>query len=160
MGRSSQHGVCVGPSWNLSTWEETVLVGSPSGQWSSSHAFTFVTRSSPPTFLIVVDPVSKVATDAVTAQEPAAAPSMAEQNEDLNDVQWSLDVERTNPPHVGSVFHRTHRGQDAQTFEDLSIEAQQTFMTQGRVEWRAVLHSHYKHRARFVAFVEDSSAPH
>lgn len=151
----SQHGICIGPMWNVSSWQDAVL--STGSDWTSSRSFDFVTRSNPPTFLVVVDPVSKSPDQ---TQEPQAAPvDVSGQLEDLNDVQWSLDVVRVNPPQGGG-FHRFHKGQQAMTFEDFSVEADQHQKVQGRVEWRATLSSRFKKKARFVAFVEDSATPH
>merc|ERR1712232_1498538 len=116
-----QHGVCVGEMWNVSAWEDIVLGGS---SWSNTHTFQFSTTSSPPTFLIVIDPVSR--TIRSTEADPAPAPhELAEQEKDLRDVRWSLEVVRMKPLQVGQPLRRYHKGPEALTFEDLSAEAQQ-----------------------------------
>jgi len=150
-----QHGVCIGPMWNLSTWQDFVL--SDTSSWENSKSFDFFTHSSPPTFLIVVDPVSETKDD---KSEPNAAPDVDMQTEEAKDVHWSLDVSRVDPYLIGNGFHRFHKGQQAMTFEDLSLEAQQAQAAKGRVGWRAKLNSRYRHKARFVAFVEDSATEH
>jgi len=147
----SQHGVCMGPMWNVSTWQDFVLTN------ADSRSFDFVTKSNPPTFLVVVDPVSKTLKD---SQEPGAAPDLSQQIDDNGDVAWSIEVTRSNPPQMGSTFRRFHKGQEAMTFEDLSVEAQEALKSRGRIEWRATLSSRFRKKARYVAFVEDSAATH
>lgn len=149
----AQHGVCIGPMWNISSWQDVVL---SSSDWTNTRSFDFMTRSNPPTFLVVVDPVSTSGED----QEPAAAPDLSEQATDLNDVRWSMTVARINPPQVGPSFVRFHKGQEAMTFEDLSVEAQDAFKSNGRVEWRATLATRFKKKTRYAAFVEDSATTH
>ncbi|CAE8622153.1 unnamed protein product [Polarella glacialis] len=47
------HGVCAGPSWNTSAFQDFVL------HHQEMHSFEFTTSSVPPTFLLVVDPVAQ-----------------------------------------------------------------------------------------------------
>lgn len=151
----AQHGVCIGPMWNVSYWEEFVL---SSSSWANSRSFTFSTRSNPPTFLLVVDPVSKSVDD--TKDPSSSGPAdVSEQVDDVS-VQWMVDVVRTQPPQVGSTFHRSHRGQQAMTFEDLSVEAQDQLKVNGKIEWKATLTSKEKKKVRYAAFVEDSTTKH
>mmetsp|Transcript_11632 Transcript_11632/g.37120 ORF Transcript_11632/g.37120 Transcript_11632/m.37120 type:complete len:498 (-) Transcript_11632:207-1700(-) len=154
-----RHGVCMGPKWNVSAWQDVVLGGTA---WSMrDHSWQFSTKSSPPTFLVVVDPVTKAQTS--DGSDPAPAPEdLGEQGKDLRDVRWSLEVRRTDPPHVGPTMSRFHSGADAVSFEDLSTEARGALATKGRVTWTATLSARTlgTKKTRFVAFVEDAATPH
>jgi len=154
-----EHGVCRGPMWNLSSFQD-VVVRSP--LYSSSYSFTFTTFSNPPTFLVVVDPVSKVRSSQGGA-EPAAAPErLADQAVDLTDVRWTLELARQNPPQAGAPMRRFHAGQDSISVEDLSLEAQGAMRERGRVEWKATLTSRAPGVAkmRYVIYVEDATDLH
>jgi len=163
----SRHGVCIGPMWNVSAWQDLFIPGQswfdpsmdivfPDTSWSNSRTFRFTTASLPPTFLIVVDPVAGAEVDgAETAQT-------AQEVTELKDVSWRLDVKRLRPPQVARTMTRYHTGQQAITFEDLSLEVRQTLARDGSVEWLATLTSRSKSESstRFVAFVEDAQTPH
>lgn len=166
-GDRTRHGVCIGPTWNLSTWLELVLHGS-----SRHRDFGFATTSSPPTFLVVVDPVSRTDQEGNTSPDPSPH---VEQPEPVN-APWALHVTRVNPPLPGSVqkqngdlsiqqLHAYQRGQQAMTFEDLSIEAQQSVTQRGRVDWRATLfcrecQSQETNNVKYVTFVQDAKTAH
>lgn len=151
----SQHGVCIGPMWNVSDWEDFVL---SSSAWANSRTFSFSTRSNPPTFLVVVDPVAKSSDDTQDPSSPVSS-DVSEQVDDVN-VPWILEVVRTQPPQIGSTFRRSHNGQQAMTFEDMSVETQDHLKAVGKIEWKATLTSKYSKKVRFVAFVEDSATKH
>eukprot|EP00401_Gymnodinium_catenatum_P013883 CAMPEP_0117498176 /NCGR_PEP_ID=MMETSP0784-20121206/21576_1 /TAXON_ID=39447 /ORGANISM="" /LENGTH=498 /DNA_ID=CAMNT_0005293247 /DNA_START=69 /DNA_END=1565 /DNA_ORIENTATION=+ len=148
-----QHGVCVGSMWNLAYYRDVVLTGS----LFDRHTFEFSTLSSPPTFLIDVDPVSGA--QASGADPPSVAESDIDAVEDLKDIRWSLDVARLNPPHMGGSFRRYSSGPKALTFEDFSSEAQDALAKNKRVEWRATLSSRSaaNKKVRFVVYVEDAA---
>jgi len=148
-----KHGVCVGPMWNMSTWQDKIL-GS-----AESHSFTFRSTSNPPTFLLVVDPISQVRTG--SKDDPAAAPiQLANQGEDLKSARWSIEVVRTRPAQVSPPMKQYRAGQEAISFEDLSTEALDMVKTQGSTEWRATIsvRGRTRQRTRYVAFVEDAVA--
>jgi len=151
-----QHGICVGPMWNISYWQDVVLMGST---WSSSHGFRFTTYSSPPTFLLVVVPV---AIAKVEGDEPGPAPQPSEDSDALKDVRWSLEVSRTDPPQVSASMRRFHHGQDYITFEDLSVESARAIKTRGRIDWMATLESRssWSRKVRYIVFVEDAATSH
>lgn len=154
-----RHGVCTGPMWNVSAWQDVVLASSG---WSvRDHTWQFSTTSSPPTFLIVVDPVSKAKTSSDPDPEPAPE-DLAQQTQELRGIRWSLEVRRSDPPQVGPALHRFHTGMDAISFEDLSSEAKATLASKGRVTWTATLSARTAgdKRTRFVSFVEDAATPH
>jgi len=164
-----QHGVCVGPMWNLSARQDLVVPGQswfnsdmdiviPDTSWSNSRSFRFTTASSPPTFLVVVDPVAVGKGEAL-----ADAPEdLGQQGSELKDASWRLDVKRLRPPQAGSGMTRYHVGPQALSVEDLSREAQQTLAKDGTVEWSATLTSRSQSSSstRFVVFVEDARTPH
>jgi len=151
-GPHLKHGVCIGPTWNVSAWEDTTL---GTGVWQSTeHRFSFKTASSPPTFLIVVDPVT-------AGGAPSQDLSVTTEKED-DGARWSLELTRTDPPQVSPAMRKSHIGPDAITVEDLSIEAKEALAARGKIEWRATLTSRMgiARRVRFVMFVEDATAPH
>lgn len=152
----SQHGVCVGDLWNVSAWQDVVLPHSSGGD--RRFSFDFTTHSSPPTFLVGVDPVAHLAKDAVV---PVEIPSVLEDGE-LSDQRWTLEVVRLKPPQITGPFTHHERGQRALTFEDLSVEAKTTLQSDGKVVWRATLSvaSRKTSRTRFEIFVEDAASPH
>jgi len=171
----SSHGVCNGPMWNMSSWNDFTL--SPQRSWLSheqggglmdvdgftavmpedlSYTFTFPTKSSPPTFLLVVDPVNiKTGESAETAIEG--------DKQDLKGVRWVMEVRRTKPPQTGNLMKRSHVGPEAMTFEDLSNEAREAMSANGQVEWTARLTmqgGRGRLHVRFLSFVEDATTKH
>lgn len=149
------HGVCVGPMWNVSSWQDVVLATAGP---SNLHSFRFRTTSRPPTFLVVVDPVSS----AKAGETPAAAATILAEQEDVRDGHWALEVTRVTPPQVAPQLQHFHSGQAALTFEDLSLEAQDALNTAGGIDWRATLTARGsgKRQTRFVAFIEDATSSH
>jgi len=151
-----RHGVCTGPMWNLSSWQDVVLSASGSPGHSASYGFQFSTSSSPPTFLLVVDPVSA----AKDAEPPPAHELARDDDQEVRNARWGMEVVRVTPPQVGPSMRTFHVGQHAMTFEDLSVEARDTLAARGKVEWRATLTAHGmpKKNVRYVAFVEDAAS--
>lgn len=154
-----RHGVCVGPMWNISAYADTVVHG---GGISGQFEYNFQTRSNPPTFLVVVDPVSS--SKASEAADPKDVPVLADQKDEETRVMWWLEVTRTKPAQGTPPLKRHHAGQQAVSFEDLSSEAHDAVMAPaGTVEWKATirLRNHRLHRkVRFVSFVEDAKMNH
>jgi len=152
-----EHGICTGPMWKLSSYQDVVL---KSSSWRNDRRqWQFSTLSDPPTFLIAVDPVELTK----DGSEPQAMDAGVEDDgPDLKDARWTLEVTRVNPPHVGAPFQRIHSGQQAVTIEDFSIEAKDTLAKQHRLDWQATLISrgHSSWKTRFLAFVEDAAMPH
>eukprot|EP00929_Paragymnodinium_shiwhaense_P106730 TRINITY_DN72344_c0_g1_i1.p1 TRINITY_DN72344_c0_g1~~TRINITY_DN72344_c0_g1_i1.p1 ORF type:complete len:488 (+),score=74.20 TRINITY_DN72344_c0_g1_i1:157-1620(+) len=155
-----QHGICHGPMWNLAAYQDLVL---NAAFWADRHSFQFSTLSSPPTFLVAVNPVSRAESE---GQEPApvgdSLPSDDAISKDARESRWSLEVVRVQPPHSGMPFQRYHSGQQAVTFEDFSIESKEALAKNGRVEWRATLtaRSHHHRKTRFLVFAEDAAMSH
>lgn len=179
----TQHGVCLGPMWNLSTWQETTLEGDgeefqrPSRRrrqhleaeergmehwnWpgfpnpSASHSFDFATRSSPPTFLVAVQPLARAHH---MGEEPANATSDEALAELEESVHWYLRVTRVDPPLTTRDFVGYYYGSNAFTIRDLSEEALTTLGTRGEIRWRGTLTNRgwSRLRTRFAAFVEDA----
>eukprot|EP00928_Gymnodinium_smaydae_P023402 TRINITY_DN19328_c0_g1_i1.p1 TRINITY_DN19328_c0_g1~~TRINITY_DN19328_c0_g1_i1.p1 ORF type:complete len:459 (+),score=104.34 TRINITY_DN19328_c0_g1_i1:209-1585(+) len=168
------HGVCHGPMWNITSWQDFVLA---SGTWGaqSEYSFSFYTTSVPPTFVLVVDPVSQakasgphggddnsngfdfVIGGASLEPDPSPAPLVLSEQEIVKGARCTVDVRRTNPPQVGPGLHKSISGMDALTFKDASAEAARA----GRVEWRATVSSPSGgKKTRYVAFVEDSQLEH
>jgi len=143
------HGVCAGPSWNTSKFEDFQLAG------AERHTFSFTTKSNPPTFLLAVDPLTQ-------AQAGAVLPS-GEMDEDLPDLKspWTAEVRRINPRQtvpLMKIYH--HMGREVVTVQDASAEAVQSMMEHGYVEWEAHVQGigSRKERTRFVSFVEDAAS--
>lgn len=166
-----RHGVCVGPMWNLSSYQDLVLPGKgwysdkfdfviTGPSWANSKTVDFSIASSPPTFAIVVVPVSQAPAEAgMEAPKPVAElPTSGE----LSAVKWSLHVSRLNPPQVGQPWKTSKVGRDAATFEDLSMESHQAHDKEGRVRWSATLTNEAsgEFTTRFLLIVEDATTKH
>lgn len=151
-----QHGICVGPMWNISSWQNVVLSAGGGFQVPASYTFNFATVSSPPTFLLVVDPVASA-----NGAEPVDVRGDVLPNQQSM-ARWSAEVVRVNPPQLGPEMKTFHMGQHAMTFEDLSVEAKNEMAKSGRVLWRATLTAHgtLKRNTRYVTFVEDAVTSH
>jgi len=144
------HGVCAGPSWNTSKFENFRLAG------AEKKTFTFTTKSEPATFLLAVDPISHQAPLAVS---PVEAEEVDEDLPDLKDVPWSAEVRRIIPPQtvpLMRVYH--HIGREVVTVSDVSEEASASMREHGFVEWEAQVQgfAFQKESTRFAAFVEDA----
>jgi hypothetical protein len=130
---------------------------------NTSYSFDFTTFSSPPTFLIVVDPVSR---GQQAGEQPPAAPNSPEGAVDLDAAPWTIDITRLEPPSAASAsplsFKREHSGMGVMSFEDLSPEAQQHQSTHGLVRWRSTINNRAfsTRKTRLVTFVQDSAIPH
>lgn len=157
-----KHGVCTGPMWNLSMYQEAVL---PTDRWSTMTTMNFATLSSPPTFLVAVDPLERLPEDKKqgTASTPGLLHRGVGDEDALRDAKWTLDVRRMQPPQATDHFHTRRMGREALTLEDLS-EASKTELAQhGRVEWRVSLTSREPKghgKTRYALFVEDAATPH
>lgn len=152
--RDLQQGVCMGPMWNLSAWREAVLPN-PSREFS----FQFSTMSSPPTFLVTVDPVSMGSSP---EEQPPPAPEAALVKEDnLKNVRWTLEIERTVPHGTGMNLNRFHVGRGSVSVEDLSLEAQNAMAQNKRVDWKVRLDARTppRRKVRYVVYVEDAASP-
>lgn len=125
----------------------------------ANHTFEFTTRSSPPTFLVVVDPIAKASDEDEPPPDKARSGREAEA---IQEQSWHLTVERVDPPSAQRRLERDERGPSAASLEDLSAEAAKTLSEKGHVVWRAtVVNTAISRRqVRFVAFVEDSTVPH
>jgi len=154
------HGVCTGPMWNVTSFQDITLSTMPGGGVPSSHEWEFSTFSKPPTFLLVVNPTT-AARVAGGKGDPAALPTdFGAHARELKEERWSLQVSRANPPQASPALHRYHMGPDALTFEDQSIEAQHALESSGRVTWRATLtqRGDWQRNVRYAVFVEDASS--
>jgi len=142
------HGVCAGPMWNVTSWQEVEL---PMGHHYSSRSLEFVTHSNPPTFLVEITPLT-------------ASSRIPENIEDATtaSTRWTLEVGRMDPPQAGNSYSRSFSGQHAMTMEDLSREAKQTMSEKGRLVWRASISARLRKETsrRFLFFVEDAAMPH
>eukprot|EP00930_Biecheleria_cincta_P091278 TRINITY_DN80806_c0_g1_i1.p1 TRINITY_DN80806_c0_g1~~TRINITY_DN80806_c0_g1_i1.p1 ORF type:complete len:442 (+),score=58.19 TRINITY_DN80806_c0_g1_i1:87-1412(+) len=123
------HGICAGPSWNMSKFDQFVLRG------SEHHSVDFVTKSSPPTFLLVVSP------------EP-------------RDVRWKVELRRVQPVQTVPLMSVIRNGQQVLTLEDVSDEANSFVRDHGYVQWEAILSSpgFYRNNVRLESFVEDAAS--
>eukprot|EP00929_Paragymnodinium_shiwhaense_P080902 TRINITY_DN42232_c0_g1_i1.p1 TRINITY_DN42232_c0_g1~~TRINITY_DN42232_c0_g1_i1.p1 ORF type:complete len:482 (+),score=71.59 TRINITY_DN42232_c0_g1_i1:121-1566(+) len=136
-----QHNVCLGSHWNLSLWEKFTL------SRKETHDIFFSTASLPPTFLLSVDPY----------------PADAAGDGLLDDIVWTLDLARLNPPPLEKKGFAKHYQMDHKIFtiEDMSQEAAAAVRdsARGRVDWRATLG--YREGSSsvqpFVVFVEDAT---
>eukprot|EP00929_Paragymnodinium_shiwhaense_P095971 TRINITY_DN57346_c0_g1_i1.p1 TRINITY_DN57346_c0_g1~~TRINITY_DN57346_c0_g1_i1.p1 ORF type:complete len:636 (-),score=111.77 TRINITY_DN57346_c0_g1_i1:312-2219(-) len=143
---------------------------------NTTLSFNFSTRSSPPTFLVAVEPVSQAHRLGEAAAEVPddGIPKNLEAAAALEEIRWSLQVERIDPParvefgadstggHAWRRRPRVYSGLDVVTFEDLSPEAVQSMASKAAVTWTATLTSRSRsaRQTRFVAYVEDSAVPH
>ncbi|CAJ1430324.1 unnamed protein product [Effrenium voratum] len=129
------HGICAGSSWNASAFEDFSLTG------HQTHFFHFATKSVPPTFLLVVDPLKSVEAPSEDWQEP---------EQELRDVRWSLEVQRLNPPQRVPPMKAVRAGQQVFTGEDLSEEASAALRSQSSVQWQAIVQASgfYRHPVR------------
>lgn len=159
-----QHGVCTGPMWNLSMYHEAELYRR---RHPNTINFDFATLSSPPTFLVGVDPM-RVSYGQDTAAAPATGDALhdASNQDSVQDTRWTLEVRRVKPPQLTDHFRVHRNGREAVTMEDLSEEARKALAEQGRVEWRATLSlaarsglSHDAH-VTMAIFAEDAAASH
>lgn len=157
-GSSRHHGVCTGLSWNLSWWEDFVLQG-PANSQTASHYWDFSTKSNPPTYAIVVDPVA----ESKDGEVAAAPEDLRLQTADLDDVRWSVEVVRRDPPQVGSwAMKKINSGQQAFTVEDLSAEVADMLTYRSEVFWRVTvsLQAPLDRKTRFLVYVEDAAQQH
>lgn len=136
------HGVCVGPSWNTSIFQDFVLHG------HDTHNFRFSTSSQPPTFLLAVHP-GEVEPKALGSTAPGTWEDDPERK-----VRWSLEVQRLDPAQALQPLKFMRSGAQVITAEDLSEEVTRV----PRVQWQATVRSigFYRQSVRFVAFVEDA----
>mmetsp|Transcript_22306 Transcript_22306/g.51053 ORF Transcript_22306/g.51053 Transcript_22306/m.51053 type:complete len:453 (+) Transcript_22306:137-1495(+) len=144
----SVHGICAGPMWNVSLWQELDL---PSTHHYASRSLEFQTHSNPPTFLVEVTPVSLSGHVEVEVEDSSIAST-----------RFTLDLTRVDPPQANAHYSRILSGQHAVTLEDLSQEAQHTMQTKGRLVWRASISARMRSgiSPRFVFFVEDAGMSH
>eukprot|EP00931_Biecheleriopsis_adriatica_P057265 TRINITY_DN33971_c0_g1_i1.p1 TRINITY_DN33971_c0_g1~~TRINITY_DN33971_c0_g1_i1.p1 ORF type:complete len:587 (-),score=102.59 TRINITY_DN33971_c0_g1_i1:59-1819(-) len=130
---------------------------------NSTYIFEFETRSSPPTFLMSVDPVTR---SQKSGEAPPPAPvhfdSHMETEGSKQYRHWTLQVRRIDPIQTKADFHKSGSGSDVMTIEDLSPESQATLDSAGSIRWQAtIMNSDRSSRqTRFVAVVEDFRAPH
>lgn len=147
---------------------ETGLPAGPGGNGpdknvleNSSFVFEFETRSSPPTFLLTVDPIARSRHSDETP--PTASPHVTPEEEERRQWwHWSLQVRRMQPPEAQARFHKSNSGMDVMTFEDLSPESQSIISTKGSVRWQATVLTGDRTtlQTRFAVTVEDFRAPH
>jgi hypothetical protein len=147
--------------WKLAYYRDMVLGRS---SWFEKDSFQFSTLSSPPTFLISVNPLS-IGEGDKEEPPPVAGDGMPRYDappEVLKDARWSIEVERVKPPHTGAPFSKYHTGAEAITFEDFSVESNDTMKTVGRVEWKASVKSRSwgEKKHRYALFVEDAAMAH
>lgn len=136
----------------------------------TNHSFEFVTRSSPPTFLVAVDAVamgSGVRPDTSSSQETTEEWESQGDEDDEGDSQlraeefsnWALHVERVAPPPLGARPHVEVVTGEAGvvTVEDESEEAALALAANGSVLWKVVVENraHSRQKVEFEAFVED-----
>eukprot|EP00927_Polykrikos_kofoidii_P073564 TRINITY_DN69594_c0_g1_i1.p1 TRINITY_DN69594_c0_g1~~TRINITY_DN69594_c0_g1_i1.p1 ORF type:complete len:478 (+),score=33.75 TRINITY_DN69594_c0_g1_i1:53-1486(+) len=166
-----RHDICLGPMWNLSFWNETVLKGPTSsakrctvhrkwqheGHWrepndpndclveqGDSYTFEFHTRSVPPTFLVGVVPLAVEDKTTALVRHP-----------------WTISITRTDPPQI-DWFNQSHTEMAAMTFEDLSSAAKEASSSEKPVTWKAIIHNRGspKRKSLFRVFVEDTTMQH
>lgn len=132
---------------------------------TSNYTFEFSTRSSPPTFMVVVEPV---ALGHIGSESPAAVEDVADLDEDVaatlaDASSWTLRVSRSDPPitegHVATTV-RQEGGEGTVVVEDLSDEAKTASLRNGQVRWKAIIENRAfsMRQTRFVAFVEELSS--
>eukprot|EP00405_Crypthecodinium_cohnii_P022754 CAMPEP_0206465070 /NCGR_PEP_ID=MMETSP0324_2-20121206/27601_1 /ASSEMBLY_ACC=CAM_ASM_000836 /TAXON_ID=2866 /ORGANISM="Crypthecodinium cohnii, Strain Seligo" /LENGTH=315 /DNA_ID=CAMNT_0053937839 /DNA_START=72 /DNA_END=1020 /DNA_ORIENTATION=- len=143
-----QHGVCAGPMWSLTAWADQPLASSGNFMHPDRLSYQFSTKSSPPSFLLNVDPkklptaAAPLAADAAAATADAApmdtnflgannvvADPLAGQ--DAAGARWGIEIVREDPPQAGPPLRAFHMGQHAMTFEDMSSEAKETLAIKG-----------------------------
>eukprot|EP00435_Cladocopium_sp_Y103_P075917 s4_g69.t1 len=82
------HGVCAGPSWNTSIFEDFTLSG------HQAHTFSFWTQSKPPTFLVAVHPVSTRPLGTAAGKDYPEA----WEDQEASTVHWSIEVSSVQNP--------------------------------------------------------------
>jgi len=143
-----------------------VLNGSAvNGDPASTFVFEFETRSSPPTFLVTVEPLARGSRQ---GEEPPTQPPAEDTISDRSQVYnwpWSMKIIRLDPPVLPeqvTPFRREAEGASVMTVEDLSNDAVRAVQQRGSVKWQATLKNEAggSRKTRFAAYVEDSVAPH
>jgi len=141
----------------------------------TNHSFEFATRSSPPTFLVVIDAVALESASALEQGRTATTTRQAQQEPQDWETQgdedaqaehaeeissWSLRVERVDPPPTGAwPFVEVVSGTAGViTIEDQSEEAAIALKNKGAVRWKARIENRAYSRQKidFEAFVEDA----
>jgi len=164
-----RHGVCIGPMWNVSYWEEVSLegqgwhshhhrlIGGKLGRLrnsrNGSHKMLESENQQHPSnasqrafefFTRSVPPTFLITVEPVSLAphlgEPALNRSHTQQEEGiLDESRWSLKVMRVDPPQTFHAMEGFRHGPDAITFEDPSQESAKALTQIGFVKWQANL---------------------
>eukprot|EP00439_Symbiodinium_sp_Y106_P039513 s3687_g4.t2 len=105
--------------------------------FNSTYIFQFETRSSPPVFLLSLNPVAR--SHRVGEMPPTIVPSDDMEGSDL--WPWSLQVRRLEPTQAAADYQRFGSGEKVITIEDQSVEAVSSVHQKGYVRWEVMVQS-------------------
>ncbi|CAE7664260.1 gpr180 [Symbiodinium sp. CCMP2456] len=105
--------------------------------FNSTYIFQFETRSSPPVFLLSLNPIAR--SHRVGEMPPTIVPSDDAEGSDL--WPWSLQVRRLEPTQAAADYQRFGSGEKVITIEDQSVEAVSSVRQKGYVRWEVMVQS-------------------